>query len=54
METRFGGQDYAVAIVWAFLLGKLVKSQQILCEAQQRKQAQNNDKNITQNYLNER
>ena len=26
LETRFGGQDYAAAIVWAFLLDKLVTS----------------------------
>jgi len=53
LEIRFGGQDYAAANVGAFLLGKLI-TQQILGEAQQRKQAQNNDNNIAQNYLKER
>ena len=53
LEIRFGGQDYAAANLWASLLGKLI-AQQILGEAQQRKQAQNNDNNIAQNYLNER
>jgi hypothetical protein len=53
LENQVGGQDYPAANVGAFLLGKLI-TQQILGEAQQRKQAQNNDNNIAQNYLNER
>ena len=53
LEIRFGGQDYAATNLWAFLLGKLI-TQQILGAAQQRKQAQNNDNNIAQNFLNER
>ena len=46
------GSMYAAAIVWAFLLRKLV-TQQILGEAQQRKQGQNNDHKIAQSYLND-
>ena len=53
LENQVGGQDYAAANLWAFLLGKLI-TQQILGAAQQRKQDQNNDNNIAQNYLNER
>ena len=45
LENQVGGQDYAAANLWAFLLGKLI-TQQILGAAQQRKQAQNNDNNI--------
>ena len=53
LENQVGGQDYAAAKLRAILLGKLI-TQQILGAAQQRKQAQYNDNNIAQNYLNER
>ena len=51
MKNQIEGQNYTVTNLEMFLLSKLI-TQQILDEVQQQKQAQNNDNNIAQNYLN--
>ena len=52
LETRFGVQDYAAATVWAFRLGKLPVTHQIL--AKRNSEDKLKIAIIAQNYLNER